>query len=155
MARTSRGKLVGINEEPTVGITRVKGQHPVEDILLCTLRLVTRSQKSASRIGSLTSLQPSGLGVIVVSIRVVSGNVLEDDTPKALNIDSPLQLGIVDMGGAKIALRSNPVANIIRTGSLGSTGIVIIVEAIFLKMLEKKLSSELVLNNSMCDCIIT
>jgi hypothetical protein len=43
MARTSRRKLEGINEEPTVGITRVKGQHPLEEKLLGTLGLVTRS----------------------------------------------------------------------------------------------------------------
>jgi hypothetical protein len=85
------------------------------------------------------------LGVIVVSIGVVMGDVLEDDTPIPLNIDSPMNLGIANKGRAKIALRSNPVASVIRTGSHGSTGIVFIVEVSFLKMFEKNCVQNLVL----------
>ena len=36
MARTSRGKLVGIDEKSTVRITRVQGEHSVVNILLGT-----------------------------------------------------------------------------------------------------------------------
>ena len=36
MARTSRGKLVGIDEKSTVGVTGVKREHSVVDILLGT-----------------------------------------------------------------------------------------------------------------------
>jgi len=100
MARTSRWQLVSIDEKSTIRITRVQRKHSVINILLSTLGLITRSQKSTSRVWSQASFQPSGLSVIVVTIRVVFGNMLENDPPVSFNIDGSADLGVNHFGGA-------------------------------------------------------
>ena len=132
MARASRGELVRVNEESTVGIAGVEGQHPVVDVLLGALGLVAGGEKAAGRVRGLAGLEPGSLGVVVVTIAVVLGDVLEDNAPISLNVDSPLDLGVVDMGGAEVALGSDPVAGIIGGGALGSTSVVVVVEGVLL-----------------------
>jgi hypothetical protein len=46
MARTGRGKLEDVDENALVRVARIEGQHPVVDVLLGTLGLVARGQKS-------------------------------------------------------------------------------------------------------------
>jgi hypothetical protein len=133
MARASWGKLVGIDEKATIRITRVQRQHPVVDILLGTFGMVTRSQEPASRIWSLAGFQTSRLGVVVVTIGVVFGDVLEDNAPVAFNIDGPLDLGVSHSGGAEVAFGSNPVSSVIGRGTLWGSGVVIVVEGSFLR----------------------
>lgn len=132
VTRASRWKLVGINEESTVGITGVQGQHAVVHILLCAFALVARGQEAASGIWGLTCLQTGSLGVVVVSISVVFGDVLKDNAPIPLNVDSTFNLDVVNIAWAQIALRSDPVGRIIRTMTLGSTSVVVVVETVFL-----------------------
>jgi len=100
MARASRWQLVGIDEKSTIRITRVQRKHSVINILLSTLGLITRSQKSTSRVWSQASFQPSSLSVIVMTIRVVFGNMLENDPPVSFNIDGSADLGVNHFGGA-------------------------------------------------------
>jgi len=132
MARTSRWQLVGIDKKSTVRIARVQGKHTVVNVLLSTLGLVTRGQKSASRVGGQASFQTSGLSVVVVTIRVVLRNVLQNHAPVPFNIDGPLDLAVHDLGGAQVALGADPVAGIIRRGSLGSSSVVLVVKSGFL-----------------------
>ena len=75
MAGASRGKLVGINEESSVGVTRINREHSVVDILLGTLAVVARSQQSAGTVRVQASLKPGGLGVVVLSISVSLGDM--------------------------------------------------------------------------------
>ena len=132
MARTSRWQLVGIDKKSTVRIARVQGKHTVVNVLLSTLGLVTRGQKSASRVGGQASFQTSGLSVVVVTIRVVLRNVLQNHAPVPFNIDGPLDLAVHDLGGAQVALGADPVASVIRRGSLGSSSVVLVVKSGFL-----------------------
>jgi len=132
MARTSRWQLVGINEKSTVRIAGVQRKHTVVNVLLSTLGLVARSQKSASRVWSQASFQPGGLSVIVVSIGVVLRDVLQNDSPVALNIDGPLDLAVDDLGGAQVPLGADPVAGIVGRGSLGGSSVVLVVKSGFL-----------------------
>ena len=132
MAGAGRGKLVGINEESSVGVTGVNREHPVVDILLGALAIVARSQQSAGTVGVQASLKPGGLSVVVVSITVSLGDVLQDDSPVALNVDGTGDLGVVNIAGAKVALRADPVAGIIGRGSLAGTSVVLVVKRLLL-----------------------
>ena len=133
MARTSRGKLVGIDEKSTVWITRVQGKHSVVNILLGTFGVITGSQKSAGRIRGLAGFQAGGLGIVIVTISVVFGDVLENDTPVSFNVDSTFDFGVFNCGWAKVTFRSDPVGSIIGRRSLGSSSIVFVIEGSFLR----------------------
>jgi len=124
VARASGWELVGIDEESSVWITGVDGDHPVVHVLLGTLALVARSQETTSRVWSLASLQSGGLGVVVVAIAVLLGNVLQDDPPVPLDVHGPPDLGIVDVRWAEVAFRSNPVGGIVWRRSLGGSSVV-------------------------------
>jgi len=134
MARTSTGELVCINEESSVWITRVEGQHSVVDKLLGALGLVAGGQESAGAVGEQTGLQSGGLGVVVVTISISIGNVLEDDSPVALNIDSAGDLGVVNIRGTEVSLWSNPVGSVILAWSLGCSGVVAVVKVFLLRL---------------------
>ena len=134
MARTSTGKLVCINEESSVRITGVQRQHSVVDKLLCALGLVAGGQESTGTVREQTGLQSGGLGVVVVTIAVTIRDMLEDDSPVALNIDGAGDLGVVNIRGAEIALRSNPVGSVILAWSLGCSSIVAVVEMFLLRL---------------------
>ena len=97
MARTGRRKLVGINEETSVRITRINGDHSVVNVFLGTFALVARCKETASRVWGLTSLQSGGLCIVVMTIAIFFGDVLEDDSPVAFNIDGPADLGVVNI----------------------------------------------------------
>ena len=97
VAGAGGGELVGVDEESPVGVARVDRDHPVVDILLGALGLIARGKEAAGRVGCLTGLQPGGLGVVVVSVSVLLGDVLQNDPPVALNIHSPTDLGVLDI----------------------------------------------------------
>jgi len=121
VARTSAGQLVCVNEETSVWVTRIYREHSVVDILLSTLGLVARGEKTTSRVREQTGLKTGGLGVVVVTVSVSLRDVLEDDSPVSFNIDSASDLGVINIRGAKITLRSNPVSCVIRRWSLRSS----------------------------------
>jgi len=121
VARTSAGQLVCVDEETSVWVTRIYREHSVVDILLCTLGLVARGEKTTSRVREQTGLKTGGLGVVVVTVSVPLRDVLEDDSPVSFNIDSASDLGVINIRGAKITLRSNPVSCVIRRWSLRSS----------------------------------
>jgi len=104
----------------------------VVDIFLGALALVAGSQQTTSRVRVLTSLKTGGLGVVVVAITITLRNVLQDDSPVALNIDSPGDLSVIHVTGTKVALRSNPVGGIIGRGSLTSPSVVGVVKSFLL-----------------------
>ena len=87
MARAGAGKLVGVNEESSVGITGVQREHPVVDKLLGALGLVAGGQQATRAVREETRLQTRGLGVVVVTIAVTLGDVLQDDSPVTLDVD--------------------------------------------------------------------
>ena len=132
MARASAGELVGVNEESSVWVTGVQGEHSVVDKLLGALGLVARGQESAGTVWEQASLQPGGLCVVVVTVAIAVRDVLQDDSPVALNIDGSGDLGIVDIAGAEVALRSNPVTGVILAGSLAGSSVVVIVKVFLL-----------------------
>jgi hypothetical protein len=133
MAGASRGKLVGIDEKSTVRITGVEGEHSVVNILLGTFGVVTGGQKTAGRVWGLAGFQASSLGIVIVTVSVVFGNMLEDNSPVPFNIDSTFDFGIFNSGGAKVALGSNPMGSIIGRGSLGSSSVIFVVESSLLR----------------------
>ena len=128
------GELVGVDEEPSVGITGVDREHPVVDVLLGALGLVAGSQEPAGAVWEETGLEPGGLGVVVVAVAVPLGDVLEDDPPVSLHIDGPGDLGVVHVGGTEVALGSDPVTGVILAGSLAGPGVVGVVEALLLRL---------------------
>jgi len=97
MARTGRRKLIGINEETSVRITRINGDHSVVNVFLGTFALVARCKETASRVWGLTSLQSGGLCIVVMTIAIFFGDVLEDDSPVAFNINGSTDLGVVNI----------------------------------------------------------
>ena len=97
VAGAGAGELVGVDEEASVGVTGVDREHPVVDVLLGALGLVAGSQEPAGRVRGLASLQPGGLSVVVVSVSVLLGDVLQNDPPVAINVHSSAQLGILDV----------------------------------------------------------
>jgi len=121
VARASARELVSVDEEPSVWVARVNREHSVVDILLGALGLVARGEKTTSRVREQTGLKTGGLGVVVVTVSVSLRDVLEDDSPVSLNIDSASDLGVINIRGAKITLRSNPVSCVIRRWSLRSS----------------------------------
>lgn len=128
------GELVGVDEESSVSITGVQGEHPVVDKLLGTLGLVARSQQPAGAVRELTGLQPGGLGVVVVTVAVALWDVLQDDPPVTLNIDSPGDLGVVNIGGTEVTLGSDPVSGVVLAGSLAGSSVVAVVETLLLSL---------------------
>lgn len=132
MARAGGGEFVGVDEETSIGIARVDGHHAVVDVFLGALAVVTRGEETASGVGGEAGLEAGGLGVVVVAVAVLFGDVLEDDAPVAFDVDGAADLGVVDGGGAEVALGSGPVAEIEGGGALGGAGVVRVVESRFL-----------------------
>ena len=128
MARAGRWEFVGINEETSVRITGIYGDHSVVNVFLSAFALVTRGKETASRVWGLTSLQTGGLCVIVMAITIFFGNVLEDDSPVTFNIYCSTDLGVVNIGWAQVAFRADPVGSVIWRWSLGSTGVIRIIK---------------------------
>jgi len=128
------GELVGVDEESSVSITGVQGEHPVVDKLLGALGLVARSQEPAGAVREETGLQPGGLGVVVVTVAVALRDVLQDDPPVTLNIDSPGDLGVVNIGGTEVTLGSDPVTGVVLAGSLAGSSVVAVVETLLLRL---------------------
>lgn len=132
MAGAGGWELVGIDEESTVQVTGVERDHPVVHVLLGTLGLVAWGEKSASRIRSPASFQSSSLGVVVLTVSVLLGNMLKNDSPKSLDVNGATDLGVVDIRRAEVSLGSDPVRSIIRRGALGGSGVVAVVECVLL-----------------------
>lgn len=128
MARAGRWQLVGVDEESPVWVARVDGDHAVVDVLLGALALVAGGEEPAGRVWGLARLQAGGLGVVVVSVSVLLGDVLQDDPPVALDIDGAPDLGVPNVRGAEVALGSNPVGGVIGGGALGGTSVVAVVK---------------------------
>ena len=97
MARAGRWEFVGINEETSIRITGIYGDHSVVNVFLSAFALVTRGKETASRIWCLTSLQAGGLCVVIMAITIFFGDVLEDDSPVAFNINGSTDLGVVNI----------------------------------------------------------
>ena len=95
MARAGRWEFVGINEETSIRITGIYGDHSVVNVFLSAFALVTRGKETASGVWGLTSLQTGGLSIIVMAISILFWDVLEDDSPIAFNINGPADLGVV------------------------------------------------------------
>ena len=132
VAGAGTGQLVGVDEEAPVGVAGVDGEHPVVDVLLGALGLVAGGQQPAGAVRGQAGLQPGGLGVVVVAVAVALGDVLEDDPPVALNVDSPGDLGVVNLGGAEVALGPDPVGGVVGRGALGGSGVVLVVKVFLL-----------------------
>ena len=126
------GELVGVDEESPVGIAGVKGDHAVVDVLLGALGVVAGGQETAGGVRGEAGLQPGGLGVVVVAVAVLLGGVLKDDAPVALHIDGAADAGVVDLGGAEVALGAGPVGDVVGAGALGGAGVVAVVEGVLL-----------------------
>ena len=133
MTRASAWKLVGVNEESSVWITRVHREHSVVDILLGALGLVAGGKEATGRVREETGLKTGGLGVVVVTISISLRDVLEDDSPVSFNIDSTGNLGIVNIRRTKVTLRSNPMGSIIRRWTLRSSCVVLVVKSLLLR----------------------
>lgn len=128
VARASRRQLVSINEKSTVRVTGVIREHPVVHVFLGTFGAIARSQESAGRVRGQASFQTGGLSVVVMAIVVTLGDVLQDDTPEAFDVQGTVNLDIVHLTGAQVALRSNPMACVIRTRALRSSSVVVVIK---------------------------
>ena len=124
MARAGRWEFVGINEETSIRITGIYGDHSVVNVFLSAFALVTRGKETASGVWGLTSLQTGGLSIIVMAIAILFWDVLEDDSPVAFNIDCSADLSVVNIRWAQIAFGADPVGGVIWRWSLGSAGII-------------------------------
>jgi hypothetical protein len=124
MARAGRRELVGINEETSVRITGIYGYHSVVNVFLSTFALVTGSKETTSRVWGLTSLQAGSLCVVIVTITIFFGNVLEDDSPVTFDINGSTDLSVVYIRWTQVTLRSDPVSCVIWGGSFRSTGVI-------------------------------
>merc|ERR1719510_2841470 len=82
----------------------------------------------AGAVGGDAGLEPGGLGVVVLAVAVLLGDVLEDDAPVALDVDGAPDLGVVDDGGAEVALGAGPVGEVEGRGALGGARVVGVVE---------------------------
>ena len=102
------------------------------DVLLRALAVITGRQQAAGRVRGEARLQTSGLRVVVVPVAVVLGDVLQDDAPVALHIDGAADLGVVDLRRAQVALWTGPVAQVEWGRTLGSAGVVSVVERLLL-----------------------
>ena len=118
MTGAGTGKLVGIDEESSVGVTGIDREHSVVHILLGALGLVAGGKETASGVREETGLETGGLGVVVMAVSVTVGDVLEDDSPVALDVDSTGDLGVIHIGWAEVSLGSDPVGGVILGGSL-------------------------------------
>jgi len=106
----------------------------VVNILLGALALVAGSEESAGRVREQAGLETGGLGVVVVTVSISLRNVLQDDPPVTLHVDSTGDLGIVHIAGAEVTLRPYPVGGIIRRGALAGTGVVLVVKGLLLRL---------------------
>lgn len=132
VAGAGRWELVGINEESSVRVARVNGDHSVVNVFLGTFALVAGGKETAGGVWGLAGLQAGGLGVVVVTVTVFFGDVLEDDSPVSFDVNGATDLGVVDVGWAKVTLRADPVRRIVGRWSLGSSGVVRVVEGVLL-----------------------
>jgi len=80
----------------------------VVDILLGTFGTIARSQESAGRVWSQASFQASSLSVVVMTVSVILGNVLENNSPKSFNVQSSLDLDVVNLARTQVSFGSNP-----------------------------------------------
>ena len=87
VAGTRRGYFESVDEKSSVKITRVEGDHPVVDLLLGALRLVTWGQESASRFRCPAGLKSGSLGVVVLK---KNSSACSFDTMKSLKIGESL-----------------------------------------------------------------
>ena len=108
VTRATRRQLVSVNEESSVGVTGVEREHSVVDILLGTFGTIARSQESAGRVWSQASFQASSLSVVVMTVSVILGNVLKNNSPKSFNVQSSLDLDVVNLAGTQVSFGSNP-----------------------------------------------
>ncbi len=122
-----RRKLEDVDENSFVGITRVKGQHPVVDVLLRALGLIARSQKSAGRIREEAGLESRGLGILE--------NAVDDGPPFAVDVSGALGHGVDHLGGAKVSLRPDPVRRVVWRAALWSPSVRRVVKQVFLQQL--------------------
>lgn len=132
MTGTGRGEFVGVDEESSVRIAGIDGNHSVVDVFLGTFGVITRGQKSTSGVGSAASFQSSGLGVVVVSVSVFLGYVLEDDSPVSFDVNGSGDFSVIDVRRTQITFGSDPVSGVVRRVSFGSSGVVSVIEGIFL-----------------------
>ncbi len=132
MAGAGGGELVGVDEESPVGVAGVEGDHPVVDVLLRALAVVAGGEEAAGRVRGEAGLQPGGLGVVVVAVAVLLGDVLEDDAPVSLHVDSATDLGVVHLGRAEVSLGARPVGEVEGGGALGGARVVGVVEGLLL-----------------------
>ena len=133
MARACAGQLVGVDEKSAIQIAGIQGQHAVVDILLRALAVVAGGQQAARRVGEEARLQPRGLRVVVLTVAVALRHVLHNNPPEALHVHGPLDLRIVNVGGAEVALRSDPVRHVVGRRSLGGARVVLVVESLLLR----------------------
>ena len=108
VTRATRRQLVSVNEESSVGVTGVEREHSVVDILLGTFGAIARSQESAGRVWSQASFQASSLSVVVMTVSVILGNVLKNNSPKSFNVQSSLDLDVVNLARTQVSFGSNP-----------------------------------------------
>jgi len=100
VAGASRGKLEGLDGEWEVVIIGVVDEEPVVDGLLQTLGLVAFRHKWAAGSSSGALLNAGGLGQGLV----MGLDLVHNDPPLAVDVDSPLGLDVGGLRGAQVGL---------------------------------------------------
>ncbi len=88
------------------------------DVLLGALAVIAGCEEAAGRVRGEAGLQAGGLGVVVVTVSVLLGDVLQDDAPVSLHVDGAADLGVVDLRRAEVSLGPGPVGQVERGGAL-------------------------------------
>jgi len=96
----------------------------VVDILLGAVTLVAWSKSTAGSLWEQTGLKTGSLRVVV--------DIIDNDSPFALNILSTLGGGIDNIRGADVAFWTSPVGDIIGRVTSGSTSVVRVVKGFLL-----------------------
>lgn len=101
VARASRWKLVGVDEETLVRVAWVEGEHAVVDVLLQAFAAVARSQGTARGFREQARFNTLGLGVV--------GHILNDHTPFTIDVLGADWASVFDIAGADETFTTNPV----------------------------------------------
>lgn len=115
VASAGRGQLEGFNSEGEVFVISIVHHESVVDILLDTLCFVAFWDKRTGIPGSGTFLNPGGLSELLV----VGLDVVDDDSPLAVGVDSTKRLDVGGDGGTEVGLLDNllqPVHAVVGVG---------------------------------------
>lgn len=123
---TSRGQLKALNSEGQVLIIRIVDQKAVIDGLLQALGFITLRNEGTSGAGSGAFFNTSGLGQSFV----VSLDVIDNNSPFAVDVDGSQRLDIASFAGAQVGFLDNFLQSVDRVIGIGQHILVHLLHAV-------------------------